>query len=643
MLKSSQLEGESYSKAVTTSSKAQLETVISSSDEFQWSEIVEGFTRDITAGVFDCEPTLNRLREGDLPKSSTEISETLELIKDAEAQLSKLDECVGQIQKNQDEREMCFEHTPGLAPSVHPPEDGAARATVQYDSLEQSCSKFIDAGDELKRFIKVMTAFISSPVRHLPEDVLLEIFKAYIASGEIKLRYHSQSWPYSLALIPERGLIHCPTLRLSQICSLWRRIVLSRPILWQSLAVQLEAFVDDGYFEMLSHHLLHSASLPLTLFIKSTPIDSYGMMMTTTYGSEYSIPKQAFNLLLDNSSRWKEVVLELGSETNILLSLGLIRGAEFSNMKHLDLRYQISEEVFIQMLIRMPNLHTLVGATFDWENFSQCDLSQLIELRSAGFYGTSLGLFLSRMPGLKECYLERFRFQPIGTLLQGDCHSNLSTLSLNLDGFDYKPGGWKNTCMPHLKTLDLLAHDGTRGRWLEHNSIIIADLSSMVLLSRATLQRLKLQGVPSQDAIAFIESHPSIADLTISGGFRKDNYWEKYGALFACLTVTEKEQTIDSIRLQVIGLNISSLTLELEVEEVTPESAFVEDVCNLVESRVSLIPDSSNIARLEFVKLQPPRSQDYTVRRTFWAIHTRLAPFREFGLALVLILPEVRI
>ncbi|KAF9075130.1 hypothetical protein BDP27DRAFT_1415508 [Rhodocollybia butyracea] len=257
-LKSSELGSDSYSQAFTILSKTRLEAGFS--NEFQWSEIVtftKVLTRDITAGFFDYEPTLNRLREGDLPTSSTETSEILELIKGAEAQLSKLDEFAGQIQKKQDEWKMCVQTTTGFVSSVpHLPEDRAALVVVQYDDLEQSRSKLIDAGDKLKRYIRVMTTFISSPARHLPEDILLKIFMMYIAGGEFKFRklgrrrYHSQSRPYSLAILPshpqrrdlvdvmpKRRFIHCPTLRLTQICSFWRRIVLSQPLLWQSLVV----------------------------------------------------------------------------------------------------------------------------------------------------------------------------------------------------------------------------------------------------------------------------------------------------------------------------------------------------------------------------------------------------------------------
>ncbi|KAF9075126.1 hypothetical protein BDP27DRAFT_1460970 [Rhodocollybia butyracea] len=639
-LKSSELESDTYSQAFTILSKAQLEVIFS--NEFQWSEIVtftKALTREMTAGVFDYEPTLNRLREGNIPTSSTEISEVLELIKGAEAQLSKLDEFAGQIQKKQDEWKMCVETTPGLVSSVpHLPEDGAALAAVQYDDLEQSRSKLIDAGDELKRFIRVMTTFISSPARHLPEDILLEIFMMYITSGEFRYRklgrkevYSKQSRPYSLAMVPKRRLVHCPTLRLSQICSFWRRVVLSQPSLWQSLAIQLDDFADN-HLELLSHHLLHSANLPLTLLI-----NSWKVLKKTEYRSQCHPSMQAFNLLLDHSSRWKEVILDLGPVLLVpqFLSMVLLRGTGFSNMRHLDLRFTISRKKkgrirykeFLQFLVHMPNLPTLTGARFDWGILSQCDLSKLIELRSVNFHGTSLGLFLSRMPGLKECHLEEFRFLS-GTLLQGDCRSNLSTLSLNLDGFlDYGPGVWKNLFIPHLKTLHLLGRGGLRSRWSEHNSIIIADLSSMILSSRATLQRLELQGVPSQDAIMFIKSHPSVADLTISGGFLEHNYWEKYGALFTCLTVTEKEQTIDSVRSQVIGPCISNLTLRLDffIETNQSTTTFVEDVYNLVESRASLIPGSSNMARLDVVKLQLSRS----------AIYTRLAPLEESGLTLL--------
>ncbi|KAF9075624.1 hypothetical protein BDP27DRAFT_1212589, partial [Rhodocollybia butyracea] len=130
--------------------------------------------------VFDPEPTLERLRKGDSP-GTTEVSKTFELIQDAHVQLSKYDSFV--------------------------------------EKIEESLQKLKQAREELKGSIDVTAAFVS-PVRLLPEDVLLEIFALHIASEEV-----------TLGLSPQIRT-HCPTLHLSQICSFWRKIVLSQPTLW---------------------------------------------------------------------------------------------------------------------------------------------------------------------------------------------------------------------------------------------------------------------------------------------------------------------------------------------------------------------------------------------------------------------------
>ncbi|KAF9075623.1 hypothetical protein BDP27DRAFT_1042124 [Rhodocollybia butyracea] len=166
----------------------------------------------------------------------------------------------------------------------------------------------------------------------------------------------------------------------------------------------------------------------------------------------------------------------------------------------------------------------------------------------------------------------------------------------------------------------------------------------MLLRSGAILQKLTLRDIPSRVAVSFIESHPTIAELTICGSFSKHTYSGRFGALISCLTpVTQTHQ--GSNTLNVIAPSMAILNLELVVEQGTvpsPMLVFVEDVCALVENR-ALTPLGSNIARLSFVKVQPGlRSRGYSIRNIFPAIHNRLAPLQEAsGLVLKFLPPKV--
>ncbi|KIK55599.1 hypothetical protein GYMLUDRAFT_205520, partial [Collybiopsis luxurians FD-317 M1] len=126
--------------------------------------------------VQDSQPTLHRLQVGDIPGSSTGSFGIATFLEDMQDQLAKWHEIT--------------------------------------DRIEDAFQRLKKKRDALKRTVDVTIALLS-PVRRLPEDVLVEIFSIYIDN-----------------------CISCPTMRLSQICSFWRKIILRRPRLWASLAVK---------------------------------------------------------------------------------------------------------------------------------------------------------------------------------------------------------------------------------------------------------------------------------------------------------------------------------------------------------------------------------------------------------------------
>ncbi|KAJ7065467.1 hypothetical protein C8F01DRAFT_1125696 [Mycena amicta] len=91
---------------------------------------------------------------------------------------------------------------------------------------------------ELEEFRVRFAAYLSlfSPIRRLPEDVLVEIFE-YLA--------HSLDTLGGMKKIEKQRVAHAPVRALSHVCASWRAIVLRNRSLWNRMDVQALEMVDD--------------------------------------------------------------------------------------------------------------------------------------------------------------------------------------------------------------------------------------------------------------------------------------------------------------------------------------------------------------------------------------------------------------
>ncbi|KIK62061.1 hypothetical protein GYMLUDRAFT_130053, partial [Collybiopsis luxurians FD-317 M1] len=93
--------------------------------------------------------------------------------------------------------------------------------------LEEAFQQLKDARDDFKRSTDLRRSLLT-PVRRLPEDVLVEIFSLYIQDcGALR---GIEERTYSLSL--SKDLIYSPSFTLSGVCSFWRRVAFSRPTFW---------------------------------------------------------------------------------------------------------------------------------------------------------------------------------------------------------------------------------------------------------------------------------------------------------------------------------------------------------------------------------------------------------------------------
>ncbi|KAJ3993475.1 hypothetical protein F5050DRAFT_1577582, partial [Lentinula boryana] len=93
--------------------------------------------------------------------------------------------------------------------------------------MERQLLAIKNARDDLRRRFDNAQSLIASPIRNLPVEALNEIFSWCCWRDESS---------YSLSLGKE-GSVSCPTLRLSWVCSWWRKCLQSSPDLWSSIEV----------------------------------------------------------------------------------------------------------------------------------------------------------------------------------------------------------------------------------------------------------------------------------------------------------------------------------------------------------------------------------------------------------------------
>ncbi|KIK52307.1 hypothetical protein GYMLUDRAFT_970374 [Collybiopsis luxurians FD-317 M1] len=101
--------------------------------------------------------------------------------------------------------------------------------------MEEALCKLQKARDSFERSLNVALS-LCTPIRALPEDVLMEIFSIYIKDqgrgrvGQDRRAYSFKLWTKKVG--EERvPCIVSPTLHLSHICSFWRKILSRRPTL----------------------------------------------------------------------------------------------------------------------------------------------------------------------------------------------------------------------------------------------------------------------------------------------------------------------------------------------------------------------------------------------------------------------------
>ncbi|KAF9072761.1 hypothetical protein BDP27DRAFT_1319955 [Rhodocollybia butyracea] len=177
------------------------------------------------------------------------------------------------------------------------------------------------------------------------------------------------------------------TLDLSQVCSVWRQIIRSRPSLWSSLWIDLSH--RHRAFEVMKHYLKRSQRAPLTLFIAAGSLDQESMedddmaksVSSAVEDTYEDLPLQlrdysweVLELLFSVSERWKDVTMRLSWHTFTEISQKFdFRDTDFNQVValNLDWRYREIPRLghFMLSSAHLPSLRRLVLTEFGpWFN-----------------------------------------------------------------------------------------------------------------------------------------------------------------------------------------------------------------------------------------------------------------------------------
>ncbi|KAJ3734179.1 hypothetical protein DFJ43DRAFT_1037863 [Lentinula guzmanii] len=214
-------------------------------------------------------------------------------------------------------------------------------------------------------------------VRILPADILAEIF-SMICLGDYSLKINRPG-PLS-----KESFLSSPTLVLTQICSYWRSLIFSLPLLWSSLSIESRhLYGRPALASLVVAYISRSGSVPLTFQLKSDD-------------DAPEVELQVFDALLEHASRWQKATLLVSSpwllRAKTKLDSRLVPGSIcFPKLEHLVLDVQrdsrFDKDVMYlpsQIIQSSPRLNTFHGLGYDFL------------LRGRGF-GNSYGRSLSRL------------------------------------------------------------------------------------------------------------------------------------------------------------------------------------------------------------------------------------------------------
>ncbi|KAF9067276.1 hypothetical protein BDP27DRAFT_1449119 [Rhodocollybia butyracea] len=433
----------------------------------------------------------------------------------------------------------------------------------------------------------------SSPIRTLPVEVLTEIFG-----------YCSSKSPSSHAVTLTRpGELDVPIQAVSSTCSKWRSIVCTQSTFWSSYDLNLTYITGPKIFDLLIMYIGRSGTAKLRLGIACPE-------MNADQGSETSQSSEDADLLptrlaflavlLDNSSRWHDVFLDMSSSVFAYAVSRLeLRGKPkedgyFPNLEKLYCQDQESEHYYLDgdpetgrslfdIFQPCPRLRDLT-AHDSWVT-DPIDYSHLTNLDLMFYRGRSLSTLLSRCPNLKEFSLaycsipdeDDFDYDESARVWSKNhpfSHRSLVTLILPM----YEHFGcaiWEDLCFPSVNTLTIdQIGDDEAG---------MAELVDLVSRSRCNLRTMAIGKMPLGALFKLLSIAPSLERLKLARHYTVHAWETNPTTMFLPLFKKETQHLVPALSLQ-IELGASSFVDRPATRDVP------QHIHDMVVSRLGEVP-----------------------------------------------------
>ncbi|KAK7464793.1 hypothetical protein VKT23_006000 [Stygiomarasmius scandens] len=384
----------------------------------------------------------------------------------------------------------------------------------QYDaeisSLESILASLKEKRSELQKYINDKCSMLA-PIRKLPLDVISDIL--YWGSGE-----------YNLAITACDITAH--TLSLSQVCSFWREIALSRPSLWSRIYLVLRLRVDHGYNaqggkgvrKLLKLYLSRSRDLPLTLSVK--PLNHSQRYLL-------NLDCSLFSILRRQRFRWQSVSLDL--ECLRYSSYLSEHEISYPALEYLDLQWNenalppnLRNHSWITSLSnKAPRLRRLVLTNSSQRLLEQLDikLDQITSLRSNsdawvnGQWSTQYFRSLEHFSTVIGFDSEDFRTSPVPI----NKSLTLTSLSIVIDDILVASKLLTSLFYPSLTTLDITLASGRWGESLDEIAEWVKSLKAMLQNSPGlrTLTSSTGSTLAADQILDVFTSMPSLTHLNL--------------------------------------------------------------------------------------------------------------------------------
>ncbi|KAJ7218182.1 hypothetical protein C8J57DRAFT_1732271 [Mycena rebaudengoi] len=347
-----------------------------------------------------------------------------------------------------------------------------------------------------------------SPIRHVPNELLAEIFAMCSQPSEI-----ADGTPKDeLCRLGKQDLM-----RLSQVCSHWNQVVMNTPMLWSNIVVDFDLWLNSPappaiLFRLLASSLRRGGDFPMEISVYA--------------GDDAQQQQWGLDLLSQHSHRWRQISLQL--DLSFLRYLSPVRE-----------RLPLLEKLKIDGWSKWPeNLDIfavaprLEAATLSLDGTSSLLLpnllpwEQLMDVQFRRLAATDLPhvlLLLARLPRGAKLELD---MDVYGTPFVGDLPtvvSKISSLRVMLDTANLTTVAGQiiqSLTLPHARELSFVSRSSSPPH-LWHQGYFENFAARSLLKDRLKVLELKCLAITDVDLLQCVSELPLLQRLSLSDSPRQ--------------------------------------------------------------------------------------------------------------------------